>query len=77
VAFSATSPLNYLLTSQRHILFMTRDDLEQVWGWANEKLATGVLRGYVRKWRNDLEKQLDRLKLLKGLVSGRAGAAAA
>ena len=20
---------------------MTRDDLEQVWGWANEKLATG------------------------------------
>jgi hypothetical protein len=36
-----------------------------------------VLRGYVRKWRNDLEKQLDRLKLLKGLVRGRTGAAAA
>jgi hypothetical protein len=36
-----------------------------------------VLRGYVRKWRNDLEKELERLKLLKGLVSGRPGAAAA
>ena len=36
-----------------------------------------VLRGYVRKWRNDLEKELERLKLLKGLVSGRPSAAAA
>jgi hypothetical protein len=32
---------NYFLTSRRDILFMTRDDLEQVWGWANDKLATG------------------------------------
>src|SRR5262249_37609245 len=35
-----------------------------------------VLRGYVRKWRNDLEKELEQLKLLKGLVRGRPAAAA-
>ena len=36
-----------------------------------------VLRGYVRKWVNDLDKELDGLKLLQGLVNSRPAAAAA
>ena len=36
-----------------------------------------VLRGYVRKWCNDLDKELDKLKLLKGLVSDKRVTAAA
>jgi hypothetical protein len=36
-----------------------------------------VLRGYVRKWRNDLDKELERLNLIQGLVKNRPVAAAA
>jgi len=32
---------NSFLTGQRESLSMTRDDLEHLWAWANDKLATG------------------------------------
>lgn len=35
-----------------------------------------VLRGYVRKWSHDLDQQLERVKLLQQLTSGRPAAAA-
>jgi hypothetical protein len=36
-----------------------------------------VLRGYVRKWCNDLDRELEKLKFMQELTSGRAAAAAA
>src|SRR5262245_17187892 len=62
--------LNCFLTSQRDSLHMTRDDLEQVWGWANDKLATGEQPPWVWDQYLKLCETLD--ALLAGMAANRS-----